>query len=169
MIRPDLNALTLAIGSAAALYLETTVGSDETIGISSWSETLLRMVASMQPRTRAGACRVVQILGGVGNPLAEGLFHAVSHAREEGDLERQDALLEELRALQASHPEDPAVREYLALGLLITFIDAKRKGDAERARTLSAEVSDLVSRYPHDPTSEDIVRALEMWSKRGPS
>jgi DNA-binding transcriptional regulator LsrR (DeoR family) len=59
------------IGSAAALYLETTLRDGETIGISSWSETLLRMVASMQPQARTGGCRIVQILGGVGNPLAE--------------------------------------------------------------------------------------------------
>jgi DNA-binding transcriptional regulator LsrR (DeoR family) len=37
------------IGSAAATYVETTLGVDEVVGISSWSETLLRMVGSMQP------------------------------------------------------------------------------------------------------------------------
>lgn len=58
------------IGSAAATYLETTLGADEVVGISSWSETLLRMVGSMQPR-RHGGGHVVQILGGIGNPTAE--------------------------------------------------------------------------------------------------
>jgi DNA-binding transcriptional regulator LsrR (DeoR family) len=59
------------IGSAAATYLETTLGADEIVGISSWSETLLRMVASMQPLRRAAGSHVVQILGGIGNPTAE--------------------------------------------------------------------------------------------------
>lgn len=59
------------IGSAAALYLETTLGSGEVIGISSWSETLLRMVASLHPPPRQSGSKIVQILGGVGNPAAE--------------------------------------------------------------------------------------------------
>jgi DNA-binding transcriptional regulator LsrR (DeoR family) len=63
------------IGSAAATYVETTLGVDEVVGISSWSETLLRMVGSMQPlRGRSGG-HVVQILGGIGSPTAEA--HAV--------------------------------------------------------------------------------------------
>ena len=59
------------IGSAAATYLETTLGGDEVVGISSWSETLLRMVGSMQPVRRNSDSHVVQILGGIGNPTAE--------------------------------------------------------------------------------------------------
>jgi DNA-binding transcriptional regulator LsrR (DeoR family) len=64
-----------AVGSAAAGYLEATLGPDEIVGISSWSETLLRTVASMQPRRRSGKSRVVQILGGIGAPTAE--VHAI--------------------------------------------------------------------------------------------
>ncbi|HMK96541.1 MAG TPA: sugar-binding transcriptional regulator [Acidimicrobiales bacterium] len=64
-----------AVGSAAAGYLEATLGPDEIIGISSWSETLLRTVASMQPRRRPGKSHVVQILGGIGAPTAE--VHAI--------------------------------------------------------------------------------------------
>jgi DNA-binding transcriptional regulator LsrR (DeoR family) len=60
------------LGNAAALYLETTLSAGgETVGISSWSETLLRMVASLHPLPRASGSRVVQILGGIGNPAAE--------------------------------------------------------------------------------------------------
>lgn len=59
------------IGSAAATYMETTLGTDEVIGISSWSGTLLRMVGSMQPLRRTRGSHVVQILGGIGNPTAE--------------------------------------------------------------------------------------------------
>jgi DNA-binding transcriptional regulator LsrR (DeoR family) len=60
------------LGSAAALYLDTTLASGgEVVGISSWSETLLRMVASMHPPSRMQPSEVVQILGGMGNPAAE--------------------------------------------------------------------------------------------------
>jgi len=64
-----------AIGSAAASYLEVTLRSNEVVGISSWSETLLRTVASMQPRSRSDKSHVVQILGGIGTPTAE--VHAI--------------------------------------------------------------------------------------------
>jgi len=63
------------IGSAAATYLDSTLGADEVVGISSWSETLLRTVNSMQPQRRAGSSHVVQVLGGIGNPTAEA--HAI--------------------------------------------------------------------------------------------
>jgi len=59
------------LGAAAAFYLETTVKPKEVIGISSWSEALLAMVESMHPRPRATDARVVQILGGIGNPGAQ--------------------------------------------------------------------------------------------------
>jgi len=59
------------LGAAAAFYLEATLKPKEVIGISSWSAALLAMVESMHPRPRAGGARVVQILGGIGNPGAE--------------------------------------------------------------------------------------------------
>lgn len=58
------------LGAAAAYYLETTLQPEEQIGISSWSETLLAMTKSMRPIRRATGARVVQILGGVGDPAA---------------------------------------------------------------------------------------------------
>jgi DNA-binding transcriptional regulator LsrR (DeoR family) len=59
------------IGAAAAFYLETTLKQGEVIGISSWSATILSMVEAMHPMTRPSDVRLVQILGGVGNPTAE--------------------------------------------------------------------------------------------------
>jgi DNA-binding transcriptional regulator LsrR (DeoR family) len=59
------------IGSAAAYYLETTLRAGEMIGVSSWSATLLAMVDALQPLTRSSHVRVLQILGGLGNPSAE--------------------------------------------------------------------------------------------------
>ncbi len=58
------------LGAAAAYYLETTLKPSEIIGISCWSETLLAMTNAMHPVPTKNA-RVVQILGGVGNPSAE--------------------------------------------------------------------------------------------------
>src|SRR6476620_4281282 len=58
------------LGAAAAYYVETTLQPDEQIGISSWSETLLAMTKSMRPIRKSTGARVVQILGGVGDPGA---------------------------------------------------------------------------------------------------
>ncbi len=60
-----------SIGSAAAYYLETTLSKGDTIGISSWSATLLSMVDAMQQLKNLKETKVVQILGGIGNPAAE--------------------------------------------------------------------------------------------------
>lgn len=62
------EAVMSAIGAAAAHYFETTLGENEVIGISSWSVSLLRMVDAIHPMRRPQAERVVQILGGIGNP-----------------------------------------------------------------------------------------------------
>jgi len=59
------------LGAAAAFYLETTLKPKDVIGISSWSAALLATVESMRPSPRAKGARVVQILGGIGNPAAE--------------------------------------------------------------------------------------------------
>ena len=59
------------IGTAAAYYVETTIRKNETIGLSSWSASLLAMVNAMHPLPRSLDVRVVQILGSMGNPSAE--------------------------------------------------------------------------------------------------
>jgi DNA-binding transcriptional regulator LsrR (DeoR family) len=60
-----------ALGSAAAVYLETTLIGRERIGVSSWSSTLLAAVEAMRPRPTQVAEQVVQMLGGVGNITAQ--------------------------------------------------------------------------------------------------
>jgi DNA-binding transcriptional regulator LsrR (DeoR family) len=67
----DEQALTPALGSVAASYLETTLIGGERIGISSWSSVLLATVDSMRPRTGRGALEVVQVLGGAGVVVAQ--------------------------------------------------------------------------------------------------
>jgi DNA-binding transcriptional regulator LsrR (DeoR family) len=59
------------LGAAAAFYVETTLRPADVVGISSWSAALLAMVEAMHPSQRSRGAKVVQILGGVGNPGAE--------------------------------------------------------------------------------------------------
>jgi DNA-binding transcriptional regulator LsrR (DeoR family) len=67
----DETSIQHHIGSAAAYYIETTIDKHEMVGLSSWSSTLLAMVNAMQPVSKSTQARVIQILGGVGNPSAE--------------------------------------------------------------------------------------------------
>ncbi|HEY3310017.1 MAG TPA: sugar-binding transcriptional regulator [Anaerolineales bacterium] len=59
------------LGSATAYYLESAIRPNEIIGISSWSATLLALVDALHPLPRKSGVKVVQILGGVGNPAVE--------------------------------------------------------------------------------------------------
>ena len=79
------------LGAAAAFYVETTLKPNEIIGISSWSAALLAMVNAMHPTQRWKDTRVVQILGGVGNPNAE--LHASQVTRRLADLIGGEATL----------------------------------------------------------------------------
>lgn len=76
------------LGEAAAFYLESTLKPDEIIGVSSWSETLLAMARAMHPVGKTSGVRVVQILGGVGNPAAAS--HAAQLTRRLAELVRGD-------------------------------------------------------------------------------
>lgn len=59
------------LGAATAYYLESAIRPNEVIGISSWSATLLALVDALHPLPRKPGVKVVQILGGVGNPAVE--------------------------------------------------------------------------------------------------
>jgi len=72
------------LGAAAAFHVETTVRSGDLIGVSSWSASLLAMVDAMHPVSGVTDVRVVQILGGGGDPAAEG--HATHLVRRLTDL-----------------------------------------------------------------------------------
>lgn len=67
----DEQAITSAVGAAAALYLEDVLLGHERIGISSWSETLLAMVNVLTRRPQPVADSVAQVIGGVGIPEAQ--------------------------------------------------------------------------------------------------
>src|SRR5215831_4322302 len=65
------EAILSAIGAAAAHYFESTLSEGDVIGISSWSASLLRMVDAIHPMKRPRAERIVQTLGGIGNPSVQ--------------------------------------------------------------------------------------------------
>jgi len=107
------------LGGAAAHHLETTLGSQDVIGISSWSAALLATVEAMHPSPRAAGARVVQILGGIGNPDAE--VHATQLTRRlAGMLSGAATLLPAPGAVGSARAkrvllEDRYVREAVAL------------------------------------------------------
>jgi DNA-binding transcriptional regulator LsrR (DeoR family) len=70
--RDDDVAAVRELGAAAAFHVETTVRSGDVIGVSSWSASLLAMVEAMHPVNGVRDTQVVQILGGGGDPAAEG-------------------------------------------------------------------------------------------------
>jgi DNA-binding transcriptional regulator LsrR (DeoR family) len=61
------GAIMARIGEAAAHFLEVTLQPDEIIGVSSWSQTILRLVDNIHPFRGVKAKHVVQILGGMGD------------------------------------------------------------------------------------------------------
>jgi DNA-binding transcriptional regulator LsrR (DeoR family) len=60
--------VTSALGSGAAAYLDATLIGGDTIGVSSWSATLLAAVEVMHPKRTQVVDKVVQVVGGVGSP-----------------------------------------------------------------------------------------------------
>ncbi|MEL6203775.1 MAG: sugar-binding transcriptional regulator [Pseudomonadota bacterium] len=65
------GAIMARIGEAAAHFLEATLRDGEIIGVSSWSETILKMVENIHPMKSARARYVVQTLGGMGDPTVQ--------------------------------------------------------------------------------------------------
>ena len=65
------GAIMSRIGEAAAHLLETTLAQDEIIGVSSWSETILKMVDNIHPIKTGKAKYIIQTLGGIGDPTVQ--------------------------------------------------------------------------------------------------
>jgi DNA-binding transcriptional regulator LsrR (DeoR family) len=59
------------LASTVASYLELMAPSLESIGVSSWSSTLLAAVNAMRPTVPGDTKTIVQVLGGVGVPSAQ--------------------------------------------------------------------------------------------------
>ena len=60
-----------ALGAATAQYLHATLTGGEVLGVSSWSATLLAAAEVMPARTTSPLDRVVQIVGGHGDPSVQ--------------------------------------------------------------------------------------------------
>lgn len=84
------DEIARSLGVASAFYLEATLKPKELIGISSWSSTLLAMVNAVHTMPRVPGVRVLQILGGVGNPGAE--IHATHLTRRLATLVTGEAI-----------------------------------------------------------------------------
>ncbi len=67
----DERQIVRDIGGAGAYFMELAIKPGEVIGISSWSASLLEMINAMHPTKTGSANKVVQILGGLGNPAAQ--------------------------------------------------------------------------------------------------
>lgn len=65
------SSIMARIGEAAAHFLEATLQAGEVIGVSSWSQTILRMVENIHPLKGGKARYVVQTLGGMGDPSVQ--------------------------------------------------------------------------------------------------
>ncbi|MGI9420049.1 MAG: sugar-binding transcriptional regulator [Geminicoccaceae bacterium] len=65
------GAIMSRVGEAAAHFVEVTMQQDEVVGVSSWSETILKMVDNIHPMKTGKAKYVVQTLGGMGNPSVQ--------------------------------------------------------------------------------------------------
>lgn len=85
------GAIMSRIGEAAAHFLEATLQKEEIIGVSSWSETILRMVDNIHPMKSGGAKYVVQTLGGMGDPAVQ--THATQLTTRLAKLTGAEALL----------------------------------------------------------------------------
>ncbi|MBU2552266.1 MAG: hypothetical protein KKB20_27895 [Proteobacteria bacterium] len=90
--------------------------------------------------------------------VSSALVNTLIDAKEEKDLPRRDALLQELRGLAEKFTDDKTVREKLAMGLFNTLNHAKEEKDLPRRDALLQELRDLQSRYPDDKTIQEIYK-----------
>ena len=113
------------LGAAASYYVETAINNGEVIALSSWSATLLALVDSMHSIPRKKDIKVVQILGGVGNPSAE--VHATRLTGRFADLVQGQAIylpapgVVGVKATRDVFLEDPFVSEAMSLFDQITM------------------------------------------------
>lgn len=109
------GAIMARIGEAAAHFLEVTLQPDEIIGVSSWSQTILRLVDNIHPFRGVKAKHVVQILGGMGDAAVQ--THATELISRLARLTGAEARLLLVQGITSSREAkqvmlaDPVVRE----------------------------------------------------------
>lgn len=113
------GAIMARIGEAAAHFVEITLRQDEVIGVSSWSQTILRMVDNIHPLKGAKARYVVQILGGMGDASVQ--IHATQLTARLARLTGGEPRLLLVQGITSSREAklvmlaDPVVRESIDL------------------------------------------------------
>lgn len=108
-----------ALGAAAAHFLEATLKSRDVVGVGSGSATLRATVEQMHPLWKACDCRVVQIVGGLGDPAAKEHGHQLvcqlaTLARGHAHVLAAPGLLGSQDSVETL-AQDPQNRETLAL------------------------------------------------------
>jgi DNA-binding transcriptional regulator LsrR (DeoR family) len=113
------GAIMARIGEAAAHFLEVTLMQGEIIGVSSWSQTILRMVDNIHPMKTARARYIVQTLGGMGDPSVQ--THATQLTARLAQLTGGEPRLLSVQGVTSSREAklvmlaDPFVRETMDL------------------------------------------------------
>ncbi|CDN51088.1 sugar-binding transcriptional regulator [Neorhizobium galegae] len=119
------GAIMARIGEAAAHLLEVTLAPGEIIGVSSWSQTIFKMVENIHPQKSAQAKYVVQTLGGMGDPSVQ--THATQLTTRLARLTGAEPKLLPVQGVTTSREakllmqSDPFVRETLDLFSSITL------------------------------------------------
>ena len=118
-------AIMARIGEAAAHLLEVTLAPGEIIGVSSWSQTIFKMVENIHPQKSAQVKYVVQTLGGMGDPSVQ--THATQLTTRLARLTGAEPKLLPVQGLTSSREAkllmlaDPFVRETMDLFGSITL------------------------------------------------
>lgn len=113
------GAIMARIGEAAAHFLEVTLQQDEIVGVSSWSQTILRMVDNIHPLKSTKAKYIVQILGGMGDASVQ--MHATQTTARLAKLTGGEPRLLLVQGITSSREAklvmlaDPVVRETMDL------------------------------------------------------
>ena len=108
------GAIMARIGEAAAHFLEATLQPEEIIGVSSWSQSILKMVDNIHPFRGVKAKHIVQILGGMGDSAVQ--THATELISRFARLTGADARLLLVQGITSSREAklvmlaDPVVR-----------------------------------------------------------
>ncbi|MFQ5481629.1 MAG: hypothetical protein ACE5ER_02625, partial [Nitrospinaceae bacterium] len=114
-------------------------------------KTLFRVkIPELSETLVAGARSAAKTYPSLAPLFAMGLFNTLVWAHKDGDRERRDDLLAELRRLYAQHFQDTAVRKQLSMGLFNTLAYAREEGDLERRDALLAELRRLYAQHSQD-------------------
>jgi len=145
--------ITHDLGVATARYLETSLTGGDLVGISSWSATLLAAVDRMRPGPRNKADRVLQLVGGVGNPAAEQHASRLTHRLAEltgaqpmfllapgiaGSAQARKALLTDQYVQQAMRALDDVTLALVGIGALEPSSLLQSSGNYFSSRELEA-------------------------------